>query len=172
VTSEVVTIRAIEEGWDIFLPLSPVPAARPKVGRFNTYYPKTYQTWKTQAERMLKQVVTDFEPTDEGVHVFLEQVKVKARTSKLVRPKGDVDNFAKATLDAITKSGKIWIDDDQVVSLATHKRFAYPGEEAHTLVRVGLTLGAVWEGLPVGYSEDFYDLPAGLRVPLEDIADA
>jgi Holliday junction resolvase RusA-like endonuclease len=68
--------------------------------------------------------------------VRITNIVQKAKTSKLVWPRGDVDNYAKAPLDAITKAATVWHDDDQVVDLHTSKRFANPGEQPGTLVEV------------------------------------
>ncbi len=43
-------------------------------------------------------------------------------------PVGDVDNYAKGPLDAMTKHGGFWVDDDQIVELNVTKRYAREGE--------------------------------------------
>ena len=47
--------------------------------------------------------------------------------------RGDVDNYAKAVLDAITDSQAFWLDDDQVVELTTRKNYS---KTARTLITV------------------------------------
>jgi len=42
--------------------------------------------------------------------------------------KPDADNLAKLVMDQITKSGKVWRDDSQVVSLTVHKFWASGNE--------------------------------------------
>ena len=42
--------------------------------------------------------------------------------------KPDADNLAKLVMDQITKSGKIWRDDSQVVTLIVHKLWASGNE--------------------------------------------
>ena len=49
--------------------------------------------------------------------------------------RADVDNLAKAVLDAIGDSGAFWGDDDQVVELRVAKRYA-DGAPARTIVSV------------------------------------
>ena len=51
-------------------------------------------------------------------------------------PRADVDNVAKAVLDAITDSGAFWGDDDQVLELAVRKGYARPGGGGRTIVTV------------------------------------
>ena len=43
--------------------------------------------------------------------------------------KPDADNLAKLVMDQITKSGKVWRDDSQVVSLTVHKLWAVGAEQ-------------------------------------------
>jgi len=70
------------------------------------------------------------------LHVTTHHVCVRPKTTQRDYPRGDVDNYAKATLDAVTKCERAWADDDQVLSLTTTKRFAKPGEAPHTEVIV------------------------------------
>ena len=49
------------------------------------------------------------------VHCYVQRPK----TTKLPSPRGDIDNFAKAVLDAM--NGKLWDDDKQIESLHVHK---------------------------------------------------
>ena len=47
---------------------------------------------------------------------------------------GDFDNLAKAVADAITDSGAIWEDDDQVVQAVVRKRYGSRKELPRTVV--------------------------------------
>ena len=51
--------------------------------------------------------------------------------------KPDADNLAKLVMDQITKSGKVWRDDSQVVSLTAHKLWA-SGNESGCSVLIAL----------------------------------
>lgn len=44
------------------------------------------------------------------------------------RDAGDADNFGKAILDGITKSGAVWLDDRLVDDLHVRKHLARPGQ--------------------------------------------
>ena len=108
----------------------PVPASRPRVGKFGTYYAKGYADWMKAA--------ATFIPKDKltgPVSVFIEVV-CKAPVKKTsCAPMGDVDNFAKGPLDVITKSG-LWEDDRLVMSLSVAKRYANEDENPRTIVSV------------------------------------
>lgn len=91
------------------------------------YSPKEYKDWQSGALTALKAVgaghvpLTPFEgPLTVGVTVQAERPK----TTKLPHPKPDVDNYAKAVLDAITADGRFWHDDTQVQTLIVSKGWA------------------------------------------------
>lgn len=109
-----------------FLPVQPVPASRPRVGRFGAYYGKNYEQFRVAAQPMANQA--DFSPTDKPVVVHMECVATKPKSGKLRYPRGDIDNYVKGPLDVMTKSGKFWIDDDQVVELHASKRYCREDE--------------------------------------------
>lgn len=121
------------ETVDVILPLEPVAASRPRVTRWGTFYAEPYKTYLTAAPDVL--YALELPMLYGPLHVALEVVCTKARTSKLLHPRQDVDNFAKATLDALTTAGA-WIDDAQVARLTVEKRFASVGEAPHTRVQI------------------------------------
>lgn len=109
-----------------FLPLQPVPASRPRVTRWGTYYSKTYKNWIAEATRLIE----DADVTLHGNLFVICRALVKpARTTKLLQPKPDVDNYAKAPLDIITKAQGYWDDDHQISTLLVGKRFTLPEEQ-------------------------------------------
>lgn len=172
ITKEAVEATAkitTDGGWEIMIPLAPVPASRLRVGRWGTYYPKTYTKWKNEAARLLSRVIYSMcKPTEDAVYVAVHTVT--KRPQKLVRrmPRPDVDNYVKAALDAITTAGFVWVDDNQVEVALTTKRYADEGEQPHTYIRVADDM----ENLlfpPAEDSEDVYALPARFRVSLEEL---
>lgn len=121
--------------------LAPVPASRPRVSRWGTYYAKNYAGWMKTALAKMRAIPSVPETVGPYV-VLIEQVVEKAKTSKLAYPRGDVDNFAKGPLDIITKSERVWKDDNDVVGLVVFKRFAEKGEEPGTRVEYVQLQGA------------------------------
>lgn len=113
----------------IVFDLALVPASRPRVGKFGTGA-KGYANWMKEAAGFVKAALDV--PTQAPLEVDIECVckRPASPTSKV--PVGDVDNYAKGPLDVITKSGVVWGDDKQVVSLRVSKRYAAPGEAPHT----------------------------------------
>lgn len=117
----------------IFLPLEPVPASRPRVTRWRTFYEEPYNTWKDTAEAALSGL--KLQPLDGPLQLRLEVLCTKPRTSKLDMPRPDVDNFAKAVMDALTKA-QAWHDDKQVGRLIVDKWWAAKGEQAGIRIEI------------------------------------
>lgn len=109
------------------LAINPVPASRPRVTRWGTYYGKTYERFKK--EGLLKADALPKVQTDGPVVLLIDHVVQKPKTSKLDSPRGDTDNYVKSTLDVLTKAQRVYNDDDQVVALFAFKRFAEADEE-------------------------------------------
>lgn len=114
--------------------IEPAPASRPRVGKFGTFYSGSYKTWMAEALKLFPK--DSFETQLEGaISVSMIVRCTKAKTSKLMFPRGDVDNYAKGPLDILTKAG-LWGDDTQVVRLSVTKRFTAPGETPGITVRI------------------------------------
>ena len=127
--------------FKLTLPVAPVPASRPRVGKWGTFYSKNYAKWKKDADVCLKEITAkNLELTirplqiEGAIAVTIEQIC--KRPKKLTReyPRGDLDNHAKGPLDAITQSDIGWHDDDQVTKLIVSKRYAEPDEEPRSII--------------------------------------
>ncbi len=117
----------------MFLALQPVPASRPRVGRWGTYYLPTYKKWIALATEMIEAA----EITLHGPLFVVSRAFIKpARTTKLLFPKPDVDNYAKAPLDIITKADGYWDDDHQIQTLLVGKRYTRAGEQEGSQVDI------------------------------------
>lgn len=125
---EVVRGAAVGGLLHVFLATDPAPASRPRLSHFGgVHYGETYSTFYADCQRQLAFMKADVKVT--GVFdVLLEFIVTKPKTGKMLLPRGDVDNFAKGPMDAITKAEKIWKDDSQVSFMAVTKRYAAPGE--------------------------------------------
>ena len=115
--------------FSLFLAAAPSPASRPRVGRWGTYYGKSYERYRRDASKALAKIEGLASQTTDPLVVVLDVVCPKPKTGTLKFPRGDVDNYAKGPLDLITKSEKFWRDDTSIVGLAVFKRYAAPGEE-------------------------------------------
>lgn len=115
------------------LPIAPVPASRPRVTRWGTYYLKKYKAYREEAEK----VIPNFEhPLQGALTVSATFFCHRPKTTKRFYPRGDIDNFEKAVFDALTQKG-FWEDDDQITTTdGVKKRFVPEGQEPYTLIVV------------------------------------
>lgn len=112
----------------VYLNTTPVPASRPRVSKWGTYYGKNYEKFRREVRDILAQHTGA--PVVGPLVALIEIIVEPPKTTKRDFPKGDVDNYAKGPLDSMTSNGTFWGDDDQVVSLFVTKRFANTGEPA------------------------------------------
>jgi Holliday junction resolvase RusA-like endonuclease len=108
------------------LPVQPVPASRPRIGRFGAYYGKNYEAFRTDAQPICNQA--KFTITDRPLRLWMECVVTKPKQGKLRFPRGDIDNYIKGPLDVMTKAERFWNDDDQIVELLASKRYCVGDE--------------------------------------------
>lgn len=99
--------------------------------------PKNYDTWRMAAASYLtpKPASVLEEKLFAVIYQGLPEPKAMTAMSAERGPIGDIDNFAKAALDLLTKTGGIWRDDRQVALLLTEKGF--------TLTNVGTWIALV-----------------------------
>ena len=122
----------------LYIPVEPAPASRPKVNRFGVTYAKSHLAY-VRAATPYVEIVTDLEYYESGIlSVSIEFVCTKAKTSKLITPRYDIDNLVKLPLDIMTKTGNFWRDDVQIAELHAMKRFALPDEQAGTTISYSL----------------------------------
>lgn len=121
----------------VALHLDPVPASRPRVTRWGTYYGKTYTRWRKTAAASVPLADCPF-PKPQHLHVDVAFVVKKPKTSKLTTPRADIDNYMKAIFDVLTDK-EYWDDDVQVVSVNATKRFASANEVEGTFVAIRST---------------------------------
>ena len=126
-----------------------LPKAQPRakattLGRFaSVYTPKTADVWKAGIVTAARYAWNQFDPLDSALVVRMDFRLPRPRAhygAKGLKPsapqwhdkKPDLDNLAKAVLDAITNSG-IWTDDAIVCELTVSKRYT-PTNESGVLV--------------------------------------
>jgi Holliday junction resolvase RusA-like endonuclease len=110
--------------------INPVPAARPRVSRWSTYYPKKYTRFKKEMEALTGEL--DTTPCENLVVVSLRfKIKIPQSWSKKKRLErentycnnnSDIDNYIKAMLDSL--NGVYFIDDRQVVEIFASKKYS------------------------------------------------
>lgn len=130
---------------EIFLALAPRATARTRCacrGRFPTVYNEPrYKEWLAEAIRQIRALDAPFPnaPFEGDVLLSIEVIVRKPKSTKKVRPSGDVDNHLKGPLDAITQAGGWWKDDNQVTQGTFLKRWARDDEEEGVRLRITFT---------------------------------
>lgn len=132
------TVKRVGRRIRLTLFCVPVPASRPRVGRWGVYYTPTYKQYKADAA---KAIPLSTEPPLEGnLNASIEFVCYRPKTTKRSNPVGDIDNHLKSILDAMVGHKKhpkgYFHDDDQIISLTAVKRWAEPDEEPHTRITI------------------------------------
>lgn len=115
--------------FSIFVPVKPVPASRPRVGRFGTYFSKNYETFRNECFNFLTKIKSMYPTNNKKYEVHIEFICKKPSKPANEYPIGDVDNYLKGPLDAITKVGMFWNDDTQITNLYGVKRYQKDNEE-------------------------------------------
>lgn len=126
------TVHKIARGLALRVPVAPVPASRPRVTRWGTYYTKTYKQYMADTADVLPKAPRALEGR---LDVRVEFVCHKPKTTKRLTPRGDIDNHLKAILDALTKAG-YWPDDDNIDRVEATKRWVDGKETPHTYIEV------------------------------------
>jgi Holliday junction resolvase RusA-like endonuclease len=111
------------------LPINPVPASRPRVSRWGTYYGKRHTACRSKTKALLTEMrdngtLPSVLLTGRLVVWVVFQVE-KPKTSKLVAPRGDIDNYAKLLFDCCTQH--VWVDDIQIDIMSARKVWADGG---------------------------------------------
>lgn len=136
------------------VPGPPVPQPRPKIstwgGRGRAYVDARHpiHAYRRAIELAAKiaarggwtvtdeAVVLEVEAIFERPPSHLNKAGEPRSTAPAYPPRCDWDNLGKGVADAITASGAVWRDDDQVVDGRVRKRYSDKGEPARTVVTV------------------------------------
>ena len=108
--------------WNIFIPIDPVPASRPRFSRAGrVYYSKRYASFRREATTLLEAVEwSPVFPLSGPLAVSVVFIKTRPKTTKRLAPRGDVDNYFKS-LDVLNEV--VWRDDDQIVWTCVVKEY-------------------------------------------------
>ena len=110
--------------------ITPVPASRPRVTRYGTYFPKKYTLFRKQFSELLDGITT---PTNDGLLSvrldFYVQIpkswskkKTKEMEGKYCSNNADLDNYCKAALDGL--EGRYYENDKQVAMIRARKFYS------------------------------------------------
>ena len=111
----------------IVFEITPVPASRPRVTKWATYYSKIYQQFREDMAKLILECEKTLytEPLGVDITFFMPIAKSTSKKKKELlhgtycMKKIDLDNLEKAVYDSL--SGYIYLDDSQVVEHTTRK---------------------------------------------------
>lgn len=116
-------------------PISPVAASRPRVSRHGAYFAGPYKKFRKDMSELVYEIIGhDFIPYDELIRVDLELFVTRPKTTKLVLPRSDIDNYIKSVYDSL--NGKLWEDDSLIAVAYCSKQWAPKGTEGYFTVGV------------------------------------
>jgi Holliday junction resolvase RusA-like endonuclease len=118
---------------DLQFKIDPVPASRPRVTRWGTYYGKKYKNYKDAMKELTQEQVPRYLQglLFADMTFFVPMAKswpAKKKSSHLGRycdNNADLDNYEKAILDSLT--GVAFKDDCQIVKQSSRKIWALEG---------------------------------------------
>jgi len=112
--------------FEMWLPVKPVPKARPRVGRWGVYTPKRTVDAEMELVWCVKQKWPKIPPISGAVELevifFTKRPQTgqnKAQDNNTKRP--DLDNLIKLVCDAL--NGLVWIDDSQIWRCVSEKKY-------------------------------------------------
>lgn len=117
----------------VLVPITPVPASRPRVTKWGTYYSKTYKQWMHITASLVSE--SSSLPIAAPVKATVLFAIPRSRTSTLIVPVGDGDNYEKAIYDLLQKKGYL-ADDKWITTAIWRKRFLPHGTEGYTLINL------------------------------------
>lgn len=113
--------------------IAPVPASRPRVTRFSTYFPKKYTKFRNDLAVILSD--KGYEKLEGLLYVKLDfyvqipkswsKKKTKEMEGRYCSNNADIDNYCKAVLDGC--EGVFYENDKQVVMIRARKFYSING---------------------------------------------
>ena len=113
--------------------IQPVPASRPRVTKWGTYFPKKYRGFRDELEALLDSY--SLTPNSELLYVKVDfhvqmakswsKKKKAEKDGKYCDNNADIDNYIKAVLDAA--EGRYYNNDKQIVMIRARKFWALEG---------------------------------------------
>lgn len=121
----------------LHLPIPPVPASRPRVSKWGTYYGKRHQAFRSAALACLEELREQGDlpkvPLSGRLALVIVIEVEKPKSSKRDAPAGDVDNYAKIVMDCCNKI--VWDDDSLVDVLTVRKDWAIDRPGVHMWIK-------------------------------------
>jgi len=127
--------------------VAPVPASRPRVTRWSTYFPKKYTQYREDMKMATANI--NFTPFECNIYAeldfFIQIPKSWSKKKKLAKQgqycdnNADIDNYCKAILDAL--NSVYYNDDSQVVMIKARMFWSNKARTEVTITKLEETNG-------------------------------
>lgn len=126
------TQQLFELPLEVVIPVKPIAASRPRIPRYGKpYFAKTYKRWRDDSATAVG--VYAGTPIQCPTRATVLFAIPRAKSSKLIVPSGDGDNFEKALYDFLQRQ-RFVADDKWITSAFWAKRFLPHGQVGYTKV--------------------------------------
>ena len=116
------------------IPMNPVPASRPRVSRWSTYYKDPYNTFLKTIPQVVEQAWNEHTLLTGWIKVAVFVYPKRPAKPANPYPAPDWDNYAKAVCDGM--EGPVYVNDKQIVDGRCVKGYAEPGEDGYIMVEI------------------------------------
>ena len=113
--------------YEATFPINPVAASRPRVTtKGHTYYAGPYKNFRKDMNPLIEELAKGFVPLVGPLFVELDIWVQRPKSTKLLTPRADIDNYIKAILDSFNKI--LWEDDSQITTIYASKAWTESNE--------------------------------------------
>lgn len=106
--------------YEATYPINPVAASRPRVTtKGHTYYAGPYKEFRKDIKPLIEELTKGFVPLVGPLSVDIDIWVRRPKTTKLLYPRADIDNYVKAIFDSF--NGILWEDDKQITTVWASK---------------------------------------------------
>lgn len=99
--------------YEATYPINPVAASRPRVTtKGHTYYAGPYKDFRKDIKPLVEGLTKGFVPLVGPLSVEVDIWVRRPKSTKLLSPRADIDNYLKAIFDQFNKI--LWEDDSQI----------------------------------------------------------
>ena len=106
--------------YEATYPINPVAASRPRVTtKGHTYYAGPYKDFRKDIKPLVEELTKGFVPLVGPLSVEVDIWVRRPKSTKLLSPRADIDNYLKAIFDQFNKI--LWEDDSQITTIRAMK---------------------------------------------------
>lgn len=114
--------------YEATFPINPVAASRPRVTtKGHSYYAGPYKDFRKDIQPLIEELTKGHEPLVGPLSVYVDIYVRRPKSTKLLHPRADIDNYLKAIFDCFNKI--LWEDDSQITLVHAMKAWTDSNED-------------------------------------------